>query len=55
MTKAKFVEIVSTLIEFGMIDPYEAMLNQSYLIKCVNMYIEAANIARKMMNMEPLI
>jgi len=55
MTKAKFVDIVSTMIEFGMLDPYEAMLNQNYLVEQVNMYIEAANVARKMMNIEPLV
>ena len=54
MTREKFIDIVSTMIEYGMIDPWEAMLNQNYLIDRVNMYLEAANIARKMMNMNSL-
>lgn len=55
MTKEKFIDITSTMIEFGMLDPYEAMLNQNYLVEMVNMYVKAANVARKMMNMEPIL
>jgi len=55
MTKEKFKDIIDTMVEYKLIDPYEAMLNPQYLVNRVNSYIEAANIARKMMNMEPLI
>ena len=55
MTREKFKSIIDTMIELKLIDPYEAMLNPQYLVERVNTYVEAANVARKMMNMEPLM
>ena len=55
MTEEKFKDIVKTMVEYGLMDPYKAMLDQNYLINCINIYVESANIARKMMNMEPLL
>ena len=55
MTEEKFKDIVKTMVEYGLMDPYKAMLDQNYLINCINIYVESANIARKIMNMEPLL
>lgn len=55
MTEAKFKDIVNTMIELNLIDPYRAILDQDYLLDRVNLYIEAANIAREIMRMEPLV
>lgn len=54
MTEAKFRDIVATMIEFGLLDPYKAMLDPYYLAESINMYIQAANVASEMMHMEPL-
>lgn len=55
MTYEKFKDIVATMVEYGLLDPYQAMLDPEYLAERVNMYIEAANIAREIMHMEPLV
>lgn len=55
MTEAKFKDIISTMIEFGWLDPVEALVNKQYLLNRVNMYVYASNIAREAMHMEPLV
>ena len=55
MTEAKFKDIVNTMIEMNLIDPDRAILDQDYLLERVNLYIEAANIVREGMHMEPLV
>ena len=55
MTEAKFKDIVSTMVEFGWLDPFRAMYDPEYLVNQMNMYIEAANIAREIMHMEPIL
>ena len=55
MTEAKFKDIVNTMVEMNLLDPYRAMLDQNYLWQCINQYVEAANIAREIMHMEPLV
>ncbi len=55
MTEAKFKDIVNTMVEMKLLDPYRAMLDQNYLWERINLYVEAANVAREMMHMEPLV
>lgn len=55
MTEAKFKDIVNTIIEMNLINPRRAILDQDYLLERVNLYIEAANIVREGMHMEPLV
>ena len=55
MTEAKFRDIIETMIELKLIDPVQAMLDKNYLTERFWMYVEAANLAREMMHMEPLM
>lgn len=55
MTEAKFKDIIATMVEFGWLDPVRAIIDDEYLVERFNMYVYAANIAREMMNMEPLV
>lgn len=55
MTEAKFRDIIGTMIELNMLDPVRAMIDSKYLVERVNLYIEAANVTREIMNMEPLV
>ena len=54
MTEAKFRDIVATMIEFGWLDPGRAIFDRQYFMEQFNIYVEAANVAREMMHMEPL-
>ena len=55
MTKReKIIEIVHTLIVEGLADPRRILVDTQYAVTAVAQYIEAANIARSMMDM-PLI
>jgi hypothetical protein len=55
MTEAKFRDIVETMIEYKLIDPVRAMIDREYLTERFWTYVEAANIARSMMHMEPIM
>ena len=55
MTQEKVIEIIDTMLEYGLIDPVRASTDQEYLVESVLMYIESANIARKIMHMSPLV
>ena len=55
MTKReKIIEIVHTLIVEGLADPRRILVDTQYAVAAVAQYIEAANIARSMLDM-PLI
>ena len=55
MAENKIIDIIKTMLERKMLDPIKALTDSDYLNERVSMYIEAANIAREMMHMEPLI
>ena len=48
-------DIVSTLVETGKADPIRMMSDPEYAVEMVTTYIDAANLARSMMNMPPLV
>ena len=55
MTKReKVADIIRTMISEGLVDPIRMVVDPDYCINMVAQYIEAANIAREMMHMEPL-
>jgi len=54
MTEEKMLDIIVTMVEYGMLDISRAMRDTTYLVESINMYIEAANVAREMMHMSPL-
>lgn len=55
MTKReKIGEIVHVLIVEGLVDPLRIMVDTKYCAAAVYQYIEAANIARSMLNMPPI-
>ena len=54
MTQEKIIDIIDTMVEYRLIDPVRALYDKKYLVESVLLYIEAANIAREMMHMEPL-
>ena len=55
MTEAKFKDIINTMVEMKLLDPYRAMLDQNYLWERINLYVVAANVAREIMHIEPLV
>ena len=55
MTREKVIDIIDTMLEYGLIDPVRALTDQEYLVESILMYIESANMARKMMHMSPLV
>lgn len=55
MTEEKIKDIISTMIEFKLLDPIRAMVDEDYLINSVTDYIKAANIAREVLHMPPLV
>ena len=55
MTEAKFRDIVETMIELNVIDPVLAMVDREYLTERFWAYVDAANTAREIMHMEPLM
>ncbi len=54
MTQEKLTDIITTMVEYNMIDLARARTDSKYLIERVIMYIKSANIAREMLHM-PLI
>lgn len=48
-------DIVSTLVETGKADPIRMMSDPEYAVEMVTTYIDAANLARSMMNMPPIV
>lgn len=55
MTQEKVIDIINTMIEYGLIDPVRALYDKKYLVESVLQYIEAANLAREIMHMSPLV
>jgi hypothetical protein len=55
MTQEKVIDIIDTMIEYRLIDPVRALYDKEYLVESVCRYIEAANIAREIMHMPPLV
>ena len=55
MTEEKIIDIIDTMIEYGLLDPTRALYDKKYLVESVLQYIEAANVAREIMNMPPLV
>ena len=55
MTKReKIAEIMYTLIFEGLADPIRMVIDIDYRVESVARYIEAANIARSILNMPPI-
>lgn len=50
MTTAKFLDIVKTMIEYGMLDA-NRIFDQNYVIERVKMYLEARSLAIETMKM----
>ena len=48
-------EIINALVDFRLADPYDLIINRQYVLELIGIYLEAANIARSMMHMEPLV
>jgi hypothetical protein len=48
-------EVINALVDFKLADPYELITNHQYALEMVQIYLEAANIARNMMHMPPLV
>ena len=44
-----FVDIVNKLVAWGYMNPYYAMLDNKYLTKCVNAYLESIPVVQEMM------
>jgi len=55
MTEEKIIDIIDTMIEYQLIDPVRALYDKEYLVESVCHYIEAANVAREIMHMPPLV
>lgn len=51
MTKEKIIDIIKTMIEWGLIDP-KSIFDANYVAERVSLYIESANIVRNIMKME---
>jgi hypothetical protein len=47
--------VITSLIENHFVNPVEFMGNPRYAVEMISMYIEAANVARGMMNMPKLV
>lgn len=47
--------VLTALVESGMVDTLRLFTDKKYCSDCFFTYLEAANVARKMMNMEPLV
>jgi len=47
--------VIIALVESNMADPLLLLTDTNYASKMVFMYLEAANIARKSMNLPPLV
>jgi hypothetical protein len=48
-------EVINALVDFKLADPYELITNHQYTLEMVQIYLEAANIAREMMHMPKLV
>jgi len=55
MTEEKIIDIIDTMIEYRLLDPVCALYDKEYLVESVLRYIEAANVAREIMHMPPLV
>lgn len=47
--------VLTALVESGMVDTIRLFVDRQYCSDCFFTYLEAANVARKMMNMEPMV
>ena len=48
-------EVINALVDFKLVDPYDLITNHQYALEMVQIYLEAANIARECMHMPPLV
>ena len=48
-------EVINALVDFKLADPYDLITNHKYALEMVQIYLEAANIAREMMHMPKLV
>ena len=55
MTEEKIIDIIDAMVEYGLLDSSRAVYDMDYLVESVLRYIEAANIAREIMHMSPLV
>lgn len=53
--EAVIKDILQTLVENHMADPYRMLTDHEYTSEQVFTYLKAANMARNMMNMPPLV
>lgn len=53
-TEEKIKDIISTMVEYGLLDPTRALVDKDYLIQSVADYIVAANMAREILKMPKL-
>lgn len=54
MSNSKFIDIVQTMIEWGLIDR-KRIMEADYVAKMVCLYIESANMARETLNMKTFV
>jgi hypothetical protein len=47
--------VITSLIENHYVNPVEFMGNPRYAVEMISMYIDAANVAREIMNMPKLV
>lgn len=47
--------VINALFEEHLVDPLTFINDRQYAIAAISTYIQAANIAREMMHMEPLV
>ena len=55
MTKAKFDDIVGTMIEIGILNPVRALRDANYFNEQFWAYVDAENIVRGWFNLEPIL
>jgi hypothetical protein len=50
----KIADIIQTIISERLADPVRMVSDTEYCVAMISLYIEAANVARSMMNMQPI-
>lgn len=54
MTEEKFIDIVNTMVDIGVLNPAKAMLDNKYFQEQFWSYVNATNTVRKWLNIEPI-
>lgn len=52
MDYKKFKDAVDSLVSWGFMDPYEAMVNPNYLAYCLRVYFEAQDIVKEILHIK---